>query len=56
VSAVGDQLRERFPKIEALTAEKAGAIARCAEAAACFMVASRARGRAGVIRSHDHEG
>jgi len=34
---------------------KAGALASCAESAACFLVASRALGRAGVIHAHDHE-
>jgi hypothetical protein len=35
--------------------KKAGALRGCAESAACFLVASRALGRAGVIHSHDHE-
>jgi predicted amidohydrolase YtcJ len=35
--------------------KKAGALASCAESAACFHVASRALGRAGVIHAHDHE-
>ena len=35
--------------------KKAGALASCAESAACFQVASRALGRAGVIHAHDHE-
>ena len=33
----------------------AGALPSCAESAACFLVASRALGRAGVIHFHDHE-
>ena len=35
--------------------KKVGANASCAESAACFLVASRALGRAGVIHAHDHE-
>jgi hypothetical protein len=35
--------------------KKAGAPANCAESVACFQVASRALGRAGVIHAHDHE-
>jgi len=35
---------------------KAGTAASCAESAACFSIASRALGRAGVIHAHDHEG
>ena len=35
--------------------KKAGAVASCAESAACFQVASVALGRAGVIHFHDHE-
>jgi predicted amidohydrolase YtcJ len=34
-------------------AKQAGATASCAESAACFVVASRALGRAGVIHAHD---
>ena len=34
---------------------KVGTIASCAESDACFLVASRALGRAGVIHAHDHE-
>ena len=32
-----------------------GTVASCAESNACFLVASRALGRAGVIHAHDHE-
>jgi hypothetical protein len=35
--------------------KKVRAIGSCAESAACFQVASRALGRAGVIHAHDHE-
>ena len=35
--------------------KKVGALPSCAESAACFLVASRALGRAGVIHAHDHE-
>jgi predicted amidohydrolase YtcJ len=35
--------------------KKAGALPSCADSAACFLVASRALGRAGVIHAHDHE-
>lgn len=35
--------------------KKAGGLPGCVESAACFLVASRALGRAGVIHSHDHE-
>jgi len=35
--------------------KRAGALPSCAESAACFLVASRALGRAGVIHFHDHE-
>jgi hypothetical protein len=34
---------------------KTGTTASCAESAPCFLVASRALGRAGVIHAHDHE-
>jgi hypothetical protein len=34
---------------------KAGALPSCAASAACFQVASRALGRAGVIHAHDHD-
>ena len=36
-------------------AKKAGTVASCAESTACFQVASRALGRAGVIHVHDHD-
>lgn len=36
-------------------AMKVGALPSCAESAACFLVASRALGRAGMIHFHDHE-
>jgi predicted amidohydrolase YtcJ len=36
-------------------AKKLGALPSCAESAACFVVASRALGRAGVIHFHDHK-
>jgi len=35
--------------------KKADALPSCAESAACFLVASRALGRAGVIHFHEHE-
>jgi cytosine/adenosine deaminase-related metal-dependent hydrolase len=35
--------------------KKAEANASCAESAACFLVASRALGRAGLIHAHDYE-
>jgi hypothetical protein len=34
--------------------KKTGALPSCAESAACFVVASRALGRAGVIHFHEH--
>jgi hypothetical protein len=34
---------------------KVGTLANCAESDACFLVASRELGRAGVIHAHDHE-
>ena len=38
-----------------LATKKVGVNASCAESAACFQVASRALGRAGVIHAHDYE-
>lgn len=35
--------------------KRAGALPSCAESAACFLVASRALGRAGVIHFHEHD-
>jgi len=35
--------------------EERGSAPSCAESAACFLVASRALGRAGVVHFHDHK-
>lgn len=36
-------------------ARKAGTVPSCVESAACFQVASRALGKAGLVHSHDHD-